>query len=182
MTLQEFLDWEEHQPIKYEFDGCHPIAMAGGTTSHARLQRNLAITIGGRLLGGACEFFGSDIKIEVVGRIRYPDGFVICSKPARDMTVHRDPVVIFEVLSDSTASRDVIAKNREYAATLSVQRYVILPQDEIAATVFERVGDDWIGHVLDAEAILKMPEIGIEVPLAELYRGVDLPSPPPPET
>ena len=181
MTLTEFLDWEARQPVKYEFDGLRPIAMAGGTTAHARIQRNLTLAIASRLLGGPCEFFGSDIKIEVAGRIRYPDGFVVCSAPTGDMTVLRDPVVIFEVLSDGTASRDVIAKNREYAATPSVRRYVILPQDDIAASVFERVGEDWIGHVLGAEAVLEMPEIGIEVPLAELYRGVDLP-PPPPET
>jgi len=182
MTLAEFLAWEERQPLKYEFDGCRPVAMAGGTTAHARIQRNLAISIGGRLIAKPCEFFGSDIKIEVAGRIRYPDGFVVCSRPTDDMTVHRDPVVIFEILSEGTASRDVIVKNREYAATPSVRRYVVLPQDYIGASVFERIGDDWIGHVLDAEATLKMPEIGIEVPLAELYRGVELPPPLPPET
>ena len=153
MTLTEFLDWEARQPVKYEFDGLRPIAMAGGTTAHAQVQRNLAISIGGRLIGKPCQFLGSDIKIEVAGRIRYPDGFVMCSKPTGDMTVHRDPVVIFEILSDATASRDIIAKNREYAATPSVLRYVILPQDEIAATVFERIGEGWVSRFLNSESI-----------------------------
>lgn len=182
MTLAEFLDWEARQPVKYEFDGLRPIAMAGGTTAHARIQRNLSTAIDNRLIGKPCEFFGSDIKIEVAGRIRYPDGFVVWSNPPDDVTVHRDPVVIFEVLSEGTATRDVGVKNWEYGATRSVRRYVMLHQDDIVATVFERIGEDWVGHILDAEAILKMPEIGIEVPLAELYRGVDLPPPPPPET
>ena len=87
MTLDAFLAWEEHQPVKYEFDGHRPVAISGGTTAHARIQRNLAIAIGGRLTDGPCEFFGSDIKIEVVGRIRYPDGFVLCSKPGDSITV-----------------------------------------------------------------------------------------------
>jgi hypothetical protein len=60
------------------------------------------------------------------------------------------------------------------AATPSVRRSVILAQDAVRGTVFERVGDDWVGHMLGAEALLRMPEIGIEVPLAEFYRGVDL--------
>jgi hypothetical protein len=55
-----------------------------------------------------------------------------------------------------------------------VQRYVILAQDTMAGTMFERAGDDWVGHLLAADSILRLPEIGIEVPLAELYEGVDL--------
>lgn len=39
--------------------------------------------------------------------------------------------------------------------------------------MFERVGSDWVGHLLTADAVLRMPEIGIEVPLVEFYEGVD---------
>jgi Uma2 family endonuclease len=176
MTVPEFLDWEERQPLRYEFDGIRPIAMSGGTTAHARIQCNLTIAVGSRLIGKPCEFFGSDIKVEVAGRIRYPDGFVLCSNPAGNVTAHHDPIVIFEILSGSTAGTDVITKNREYAATPSVRRYVILARDSIGGTMFERIGDDWVGHVVDADAVLKMPEIGIEVPLVEFYTGVDLPA------
>jgi Uma2 family endonuclease len=173
MTLAEFLDWEEQQPLRYEFDGIQPIAMTGGTLAHAFIQRNLAISIGGRLRGRPCQFVGNDLKIEVAGKIRYPDGFVICSPQPVRSTVARDPVVIFEVLSDTTARSDLVTKNHEYAATPSVQRYVILSQDEVAGTMFERVGADWVGHLLGSDAILRMPEIGIEIPLAEFYEGVD---------
>ena len=31
MTLAEFLEWEEQQPLRYEFDGVGPVAMAGGS-------------------------------------------------------------------------------------------------------------------------------------------------------
>jgi Uma2 family endonuclease len=83
-----------------------------------------------------------------------------------------DPVVVFEVLSPSTASIDHFVKNQEYRDTPSIQRYVILEQDFIGATVFARAGDDWVGHVLGANAVVAMPEIGIEVPLTEFYEGV----------
>jgi Uma2 family endonuclease len=81
--------------------------------------------------------------------------------------------VIFEVLSESTARTDLITKNHEYEATPSVRRYVILEQDTPGGTMFERVGDDWVGHLLAADTMLRMPEIGLEIPLAELYEGVD---------
>ena len=100
MTLAEFLDWEEQQPLRYEFDGLQPVAMTGGTAAHAAIQRNLAIAIGGRLRGRSCQFFGNDLKIEVAGKIRYPDGFVVCSAVDPRDKVVRDPVLVFEVLSD----------------------------------------------------------------------------------
>ena len=165
MTLEQFLDWEAAQPLRHEFDGAGPVAMAGGTVNHARLQKNLAISIGGRLRGGRCEFFGSDLKIEVVGRIRYPDGFVICSPQAGGGRVARDPVVIFEVLSEGTQRTDLLTKNQEYARTASVMRYVVLAQDAPNGTMFERIGEDWVGHLLGGDDILRMPEIGIEVPI-----------------
>lgn len=123
--------------------------------------------------GKRCQFVGSNLKIEVAGSIRYPDGLVFCSPVSPRTTVVRAPVVIFEVLSNSTARIDRIVKTREYGATPSVQRYVILEQDGIGATVFARSGDDWAGHVLAEGDVLHMPEIGIEIPLAELYDGIE---------
>jgi len=175
MTLESFLEWEDRQPLKHEFDGVRAIAMAGGTVNHARIQKNLTLSVGGRLRGQKCEFFGSDLKIEVVGRIRYPDGFVTCSPLTGDGKTVAEPVVIFEVLSESTSRTDIVTKNDEYASTPSVKRYVVLAQDAIGGTMFERIGDDWVGHLLVANSILRMPEIDVEFPLAELYEDVDLP-------
>jgi Uma2 family endonuclease len=173
MTLAEFLAWEERQPLRYEFDGIGPVAMTGGTYGHSSIQRNLAIAIGGRLRGKPCQFHGSDLKIQVAeDHVRYPDGMVVCSPVDRTATVVRDPVVVFEVLSPSTARNDRIVKAREYQATPSVKRYVMLEQDGVGATVYARSGDAWTHEILIADSILVLPEIGLELPLAELYEGI----------
>jgi Uma2 family endonuclease len=106
-----------------------------------------------------------------------PDGFVVCTPVDRDATVVRDPVVIFEVLSASTESTDMVTKNHEYPAIPSVQRYIMLSQNNTAGEMFERLGDDWVGHLLGAASVIRMLEIGIEVALAELYEGVEFPAP-----
>lgn len=177
MTLAEFLAWEERQETKHEFDGFGPVAMVGGTAAHSTLQANLAAALVPRLRGKPCRFFGSDLKIEVAGSIRYPDGMVVCTPVPRDAKVVRDPVVVSEVLSPSTAGTDRILKNREYRATPSVRRYVLLEQDRVAATVFSREGGDWIGRLRGEEDELAMPEIGVAFPLAELYAGLDFSQP-----
>jgi Uma2 family endonuclease len=173
MTLAEFLEWEERQPVRYEFDGIGPVAMTGGTAGHADVQRNLAIALGGRLRGKPCRFYGSDLKIQVAdGHIRYPDGMVVCSPVDRTATVVHDPVIVFEVLSPSTTRTDRIVKAREYQATPSVQRYVMLEQDGVSATVYARSGEIWTHEIMVADSILSLPEIRVELPLAELYEGI----------
>ena len=172
MSVDAFLDWEERHELRYEFDGLQPAARTGGTSEHSAIQRNLIIALGTRLRGKPCQVHGSELKIAVAGSIRYPDAFVVCSPMTRGATIVTEPVVVFEVLSPSTATTDRIVKNQEYRDTLSIQRYVMLEQDQRAATVFARAGDDWVGHVMSGEVLLAMPEIGVEVPLAELYEGV----------
>lgn len=175
MTREQFLVWEVRQELRYEFDGFQPMAMTGGTAAHSAIQSNLAIVIGGRLRGAPCQFYGSDLKIETARGFRYADGFVVCNPVAPRATVVRDPVVIFEVLGDSTGGIDIITKNHEYAAIPSVRRYVVLAQDEMAGTLFERIENDWVGHLLNADSVLRMPEIGIEAALTELYEEVEFP-------
>jgi Uma2 family endonuclease len=177
-TLEQFLAWEDRQELRYEFNGFQPVAMTGGTAAHARIQANLITALVGRLRGKPCQAMGSHLKIAVAGRIRYPDAFVVCTPIPNKAKVVTDPVVVFEVLSDSTAREDLFTKNAEYRATPSILHYVILEQTEAAAVVFSRKGEDWVSEILTDDGVLHMPEIGIEIPLAELYLGIDLTEPP----
>jgi Uma2 family endonuclease len=173
-TTEQFLTWEERQELRYEFDGFQPIAMAGGTAAHAAIQRNLIIALGVGLRGKPCQPYGSELKIRVANHsIRYPDAFVVCTPVAPRATVVSDPVVIFEVLSENSATDDFVTKNAEYRATPSVQRYVVLQQVKAAAVVFSRKGDDWVTDLLTGDdAILRMPEIDLDIPLSEIYIGI----------
>jgi len=97
---------------------------------------------------------------------------VLCSDLDPSLKIVRNPVVIFEVLSPSTAAKDRIVKAREYQATPSVKRYVMLEQDRIGATVYVRAQDGWSVLILKDDDILAMPEIGLDIPLAEFYEGL----------
>ncbi len=177
MSLDEFLAWEREQELKYEFDGFQPVAMNGDTIAHSEIATHLVEALRRRLQGRSRRAFRSDLKILVAGRIRYPDATVTCSPVANDADIVPEPVVVFEVLSTSTASRDRIEKNEEYRLTPSIQHYVMLEQTSQAAMMFSRTGDDWIGHVLTGDAILSFPQIGVELPLREAYAGIEFPGP-----
>jgi Uma2 family endonuclease len=175
MTLAQFLAWEEGQELRHEFDGCQPVAMTGGTAAHDRITFSLQRSLDARLAGRPCQPFGPNMMVIVDGRARYPDAVVVCKPVRPDATVVDDPVIVFEVLSDGSANIDLIDKNREYRATPSILRYVILQQTRAAAIVFARRGQDWLSEIVAGDnATLRLPEIGIDVPLAEIYANVAL--------
>lgn len=173
MTLAEFLDWEERQELRYEFDGFQPVAMTGGTVRHEAIAGSLRAALHNRLRGSRCRPWGPMTKIEVQGRIRYPDAYVSCTRGSPTATIVPEPVVVFEVLSPSTSRTDRIEKLREYQATPSIQRYVILEQDSVGAMMFTRQGEAWTVSVHTEPDVLQMPEIGIDLALAEIYADAE---------
>jgi len=175
MTIETFLQWEKGQELRWEFDGFEPLAMTGGSNAHEAIGTRLRTLLDTKLSGRRCRVRGPTMKIEVAGRIRYPDAFVFCSAATRDQTVIHDPIVVFEVLSPSTSHIDRIEKLREYQATPSIQRYIILEQDAIAATIYLKQDAAWTVSVMTGGAMLTMPEIEAEIPLADIYSDVELP-------
>lgn len=97
-------------------------------------------------------------------------------------TVREDPVIVFELLSPSTARTDRIDKMRDYWDAPSIRRYVLIDQDAIAATAYTRQEGRWTGRVLWAGDTLDLPEAGITLPLDDLYEGLDQEARPPPSS
>jgi Uma2 family endonuclease len=176
LSLEEFLAWERRQDLRYEFDGVRIVAMTGGSLNHSAIATNI-VTALERRLRPPCRAYRGDVKVRAADSVRYPDAVVTCSPVDGRSDMVPEPVVVFEVLSPSTAVVDRMVKNQEYRATPSIQRYVMLEQTRIGATVFARVADNWVGTVFLGEAMLEMPELGIGIPLEEFYRGVELPPP-----
>ena len=48
----------------------------------------------------------------------------------------------------------------------------MLEQDSVNAAVYARSGETWTHEILIADSILSFPEIGVELPLAELYEDI----------
>jgi Uma2 family endonuclease len=175
VNLAEFLAWEERQELRYEFDGFEPVAVTGGTIAHGQITFDLRTALVARLAGKPCRPLGPNVKIIADGRARYPDAIVVCRPVSPTATVADDPVVAFEVLSEGSSETDLIDKNREYRATPSIQRYVVLQQTHKAAIVFVRREDGWLSEIVSGhDAMLDLPKIGIAVPLHEIYANSEL--------
>jgi Uma2 family endonuclease len=177
MSREEFLDWAEAQNERFEFDGFQPVAMVGGTRTHSQICQNIYFALRSRLAGTGCEPLGPDAGVATIGdAVRYPDALVSCTKgPGTDRLIP-GVVVVFEVLSPTSDRTDRFDKVIEYRAVGSIRRYVIVEYRFVGLTVFHREPgtEDWTATVLTGSNTLSMPEIGIEVPVADIYAETDL--------
>lgn len=178
MTREEFFDWAQARDARYEFDGFEPVAMTGGSINHNLITLNSHRALYARLKGSGCRPLGPDAGVATVGdAVRYPDALVTCTQAPGTANLVPEVVVVFEVLSPTSGRTDRIEKVREYRAVASIRRYVILEHTSVGLTVFERANgeEEWRATALTGDDILRMPEIGIEIPVAEFYEDVDLP-------
>ena len=63
MTPQEYLEWEEQQPIKYEYMNGQVFAMTGRTIPHNDIALNLASALKNYLRGKGCKVQMADAKV-----------------------------------------------------------------------------------------------------------------------
>ncbi|MCK5933892.1 MAG: Uma2 family endonuclease [Fulvimarina manganoxydans] len=176
-TLQEFLDWEERQEHRHEFVDGDIRMITGGTKGHAGIARNILFALYGRLRGSPCLPFGSDLRVTIpsYGNVRYPDVTVDCGRQDPDAQEASKPVVVFEVLSKSTAWYDQTRKFRDYEACPDILHYVCVSQSEVRVSVWLRDGDGRLvaqDDITDLTATLDLPAIRVDLALADIYEGL----------
>lgn len=178
MTRDQFLDWVGADDARYEFDGIRPVAMPPGNATHSRIARNLLIALSTRLEGTAHEALGLDIGVATIGEaVRVPDAVVFRGPVKGTCRLVPNPLLVFEVISPHGEHVDRIVKVREYAAVPSIRRYVIVETDFVGLTVLDwtEAGQAWTAGTLIEGDRLQLPELGIEIPVAEIYEDIDFP-------
>ena len=182
-TECEYLDRENASETKHEFINGEIVTRAGSIPAHAQLAANVISALGQRLRGGPCRVFTSDLRVNVAdtGMYTYPDVTVLCGptelRPGDSNTV-RNPTLLVEVLSAATELHDRGAKWAHYRHLASLKEYLLVSQDSRHVEHFRRVETGWLLTEYDAGAAMPLPALGIEVPVAEIYEGVELVSMP----
>jgi len=175
MALSDFLAWEEAQPLRHERVGGRVWAMTGGTLAHNTIALNVALGLRQRLADTPCRVFVAEVRVVTPrGDVMYPDVLVACGERADGDQEVSDPVVLVEVLCNSTAARDHGYKRWAYSTIPSLRHYVLISQEAAAAEVASPDGETWRSVILrDAAASLRLDALGLEIPLTEVFAGVD---------
>ena len=151
MSAAEFLAWDESQQIKHEFVHGEVFAMAGGEDRNVTVAGNLYIALRPHLRGSPCRVYGSDVKlrVEAADCYFYPDLMVTCSAlDAADRLIKREPVLVVEVLSPSTAAYDRGGKFAAYRQLPSLAEYLLVDVDAQRCDLFRKRPEDglWVLH------------------------------------
>ena len=177
ITVEEYLADELLSDVKREYLGGVVYAMAGASEPHNRLATNLLGMLYGRLRGKPCEAFGSDMKV----RLRpldstyfyYPDAMVACDPTDSGHGWRERPAALFEIISEDTRRVDEREKRVPYLQLPSLQAYVRIEQARPEVVVDRRTPEGWKSErVSGLDAVVRLPEFGIELLLVELFERV----------
>jgi Uma2 family endonuclease len=187
MSPEQYLELERTSEVKHEYAAGEVFAMAGGTREHSLIAMNISRELGNLLRGRPCEVHGPDmrIKITATGRYVYPDASVVCGKALFEDSQSDNllnPIVVCEVLSDSTEAYDRGEKFEQYRSIPSFQEYVVISQKKVRVEHFRKQLDGrWVLTVLGPGDRLALESIGCEVAMDDIYlkvfqeRSVDAP-------
>jgi Uma2 family endonuclease len=179
VSVHAYLAGELVSPIKHEYLGGVVYAMAGARNVHNLIASNTLVSLGSRLRGKPCRPNNSDTKIRLrlphQVRFYYPDVSVICRPNPQSDSFQDEPAVLVEVLSNQTRRTDEGEKKDAYLTIPSLAVYILVEQETPAAVVFRRTEHGFVREIYQGlDAVIPLPEIGIEVPLAEIYDAVEL--------
>lgn len=178
ISVEEYLEGEEISEIKHEYIAGRVYAMSGGTVNHSTVAVNFVRRAANQLAGKPCRAFNSDMKVRVdLGTdwaFYYPDASIVCTPIGGKAHFTDAPAVILEVLSDSTRHYDELRKMRDYLTIPSLQAYVLAEADFEKITIYRRLGEEFrIEIITDTAATLQLPDVGIAIPIIDLYEDVD---------
>ena len=179
-TPEEYLALEEKAEFRSEFENGEIVAMAGGSLDHAQITFNIAKNLD-RKLNEKCRSLTSEVKVKVENyrKFYYPDVLVICGEPVffekRNDTI-TNPILIVEVLSDSTEAKDRGEKMLAYRTLESLQEYVLVSQDKAIVEQYIKSSDEnWIHKAtIGLNSSVKFESIEVELTLEEIYQRVKL--------
>ena len=181
VTAEEYLALDRAAEVRSEFLDGEMWAMPGVSLPHARLQLNLYNALEAALDDRDCEVLPSDFRVRVSNRMyAYPDVTIVCGKPVlanENQDILLNPVAIIEVLSPTTEKYDRGVKFQYYRTIESLRDYVLVAQDRVLIEQFTRTeaGTWTLRDYQQLEDAMKIESIGATLPLARIYRRVEIP-------
>jgi len=178
-TVPDYLALERTTEVRHEYLDGEVFAMGGASYLHTVVAANVARELGIQLKERPCRVSSADLRVKVShsGLYTYPDIVVVCGPPQLEQPGDTllNPVVIIEVLSDSTEAYDRGKKFEHYRAIESLTDYLLVSQDRYQIERFARdAGGRWIYSVASGSAAsMPIESIGCTLPVGEAFSKVD---------
>ena len=188
LTPKEYLELEADALDKHECLDGRRFERPPATIDHALIAANVTGEVGQRLLRSRWLAFESSLRVRTPirqvgerwrGLYAYPSLSVTDGRPQAEQLGRAseslvNPMLVVQVSSPETSARDLGTTFERYAEIESFREYVLIDQAEPLVTTFlRRENGDWkITHHAGLDAVARLDSIGVALPLAEVYAGV----------
>ncbi len=179
LTPEEYLAVERRSETKHEYFAGEVFAMVGASKRHNLITANIIRLLGNQLVDRPCNVYPSDMRVKVTatGKYTYPDVVVACAEEKFDDEENDtllNPVVIFEVLSESTEAYDRGKKFEQYQNIESLTEYLLVAQEPFRVEQYVRQSDrEWrYSEYHTAEDVVTLGVIGCQLALKDVYAKV----------
>ncbi len=176
-SVEEYFEIENHSEIRHEFEDGILIPMPGETLDANEIAQNFVTTLQKTLRKKGYRMFGHDVRTIVHERriYRYPDVVVSASDTLKDIRHVTEPVLIVEVLSESTEEVDRNKKFRQYTTLPSLQYYLMVHQDIPLVEFYRRkeaTSTFEFNFIDELNDKIEFPLFDTSITLADIYEGI----------
>ena len=178
LTAEEYLAIERETEFRSEYLKGEMFAMPATNRVHNLITGNLCGELTRQFKCRTEEVYATNMRVRIPsGLYTYPDVVVVCGSPKFDddhVDTLLNPLVLIEVLSESTADYDRGTKFKHYRQITSLREYVLVDQEAAQLEHFA-LGDDgkWsLTEIVGLDQVLKLNSIECQIPLSEIYRKV----------
>ncbi|MBC7890343.1 MAG: Uma2 family endonuclease [Ferruginibacter sp.] len=176
-SFAEYMAMEEKSVERHDFYHGELFAMAGATKNHNSIIVNLTVALKANQKKGCNVYIdGMRLEIEKDEFYVYPDLIYTCNDNLKgDDLFVKNPAIIFEVISESTALYDREVKLKYYKRIESLDYYVLVSQKEINVEVYSRIDDSQIWKYQSFETInevIGFDRLGFSLTVAAIYDGI----------
>ncbi|MGL5807750.1 MAG: Uma2 family endonuclease [Xenococcaceae cyanobacterium] len=179
-TPEEYLKLEETAEYKSEYHDGKIVSMTGGTTNHNEISLNFCTNFKFALRGQNYKIYMGDVRLWLsqYRRYVYPDVMVIRGEPVYEgtgITTVTNPLLIVEVLSNSTKDYDRGDKFQCYRSIPQLQEYILIDQYSFYVEQFVKQSENqWLlSDIRGEEANLVLNSIKFQISFRDLYEGVN---------
>lgn len=176
-TLEEYFAFCESHEGRFEFVNGEIIEMSGESVTSNQIAGNIHFHMRGLLEDAPYIFAQNAVKLQVQeGRVfRIPD-LLVFKESGNLIKYATEPVLIVEVISESSAHTDRVDKLNEYRLIPSLQYYLIAEQGSCQVSVYIREGERWYVDFFDQmEDLIRLPYFGVEIPVSTIYKKIKFP-------
>ena len=183
MTEAEYLAFERENEFKHEYVDGEVNAMAGASAAHLAINTNLIRMMNPQTNGIPCEVYVPDMRVKVLETANYfyPDMTIVCGDhnyaPGSSVATVLNPIVIMEILSESTELYDQTTKFFQYQRIPSLQDYALVSQKAPRIERYSRQknGGWFYIEAVGLESAIEVPSIECTLELSTVFRNVNFP-------